>query len=109
MWKRSSDRAASVSVPRVPRRPGEWNDVADIRQSRRVRYRPLEAQTESRVRDGAVPPQVAIPGVMILVQLGFGHACVEHVEPFLALAAADDLADPGCKHVHRRDGPAVVV
>jgi hypothetical protein len=31
------------------------------------------------------------------------------LEAFLALAAADDLADPRRQHVHRRDRPAVVV
>ncbi len=40
---------------------------------------------------------------------GGGHPRVEHVEALLALAAADDLADPRRQHVHRRDGPAVVV
>src|ERR1700730_10945650 len=33
----------------------------------------------------------------------------QYVEPLLALAAADDLADPRCQHVHRRDCPAVGV
>ena len=37
------------------------------------------------------------------------HARVEHVEPLLALAAADDLADARRQHVHRRDRLAVVV
>jgi hypothetical protein len=34
---------------------------------------------------------------------------MRHLEPLLALAAADDLADAGGEHVHGRDGPAVVV
>jgi hypothetical protein len=34
----------------------------------------------------------------------FGHGTVQHREPLLALAAADDLADPRCEHVHRGDG-----
>jgi hypothetical protein len=33
---------------------------------------------------------------------------VEHLEPLLALAAADDLADLRREHVPRRDCPAVV-
>ncbi len=31
------------------------------------------------------------------------------LDPLLALAAADNLADPRRQHVHRRDRPAVVV
>ena len=38
-----------------------------------------------------------------------GEVFKEHIEPFLALAAADDLADAGNQHVHRGDGAAVVV
>jgi hypothetical protein len=37
------------------------------------------------------------------VDLQLVHARVEHVEALLALAAADDLADAGREHVHRRD------
>src|SRR5216683_2666339 len=37
------------------------------------------------------------------------HARIEHFEPLLALAAADDLDDPRRQHVHRPDGPAVIV
>jgi hypothetical protein len=29
--------------------------------------------------------------------IALGHAAVQHVEPLLALAAADDLADPRCR------------
>jgi hypothetical protein len=43
------------------------------------------------------------------VEAELRHARVEHVEALLALAAADDLADAGRQHVHRRDGLAVVV
>jgi hypothetical protein len=46
---------------------------------------------------------------VLLVDAAVRHAPVQHLEPLLALAAADDLADPWCEHVHRRDPPAVVV
>jgi hypothetical protein len=36
-------------------------------------------------------------------------ARVEHIEPLLALAAADDLADPRRQYVNCRDRPAIVV
>ena len=43
------------------------------------------------------------------VDAALRHAPVQHFEPLPALAAADDLADPGRQHVHRCDRPAVVV
>ena len=80
-----------------------------LRKARDVRDRSLEPETESRVRHRAVPAQVAIPAVMRRIEVGFGHPRIEHVEPLLALAAADDLADARREHVHRRNRSAVVV
>ena len=37
------------------------------------------------------------------------HPRFEHIEPFFALAAADDFADPGDEHVHGAHRFAVVV
>ena len=42
------------------------------------------------------------------VQPAFQHTPVEHIEALFALRAADDLADTGCEHVHRRNRPLVV-
>ena len=75
------------------------NDVGD---------RALEAEAKARMRHRAVAAQVPVPGVMLQVDAALGHARVEHREPLLALAASDDLADPGRQHVHRRHRPAVV-
>jgi hypothetical protein len=46
---------------------------------------------------------------VLLVDAALRRAPVQHREPLLALAAADDLADPRRQHVHRHDRPAVVV
>jgi hypothetical protein len=46
------------------------------------------------VRHRAVRAQVAVPGAVLAVDAALGHIAVQHVEPLLALAAADDLADP---------------
>jgi hypothetical protein len=46
-------------------------------------------------RHRAVPAEIAIPGVELLVDAALCHGRVEHVEPLLALAAADGLADTG--------------
>jgi hypothetical protein len=34
---------------------------------------------------------------------------VQNMEALLALAAADDLTNAGCKHIHSSDYPAVVI
>ena len=59
--------------------------------------------------DGAVFTQVAVPPVVGLVQVHLIQAGVEHVKAFLALGAADDLANAGRQHVHRGNGFAVVI
>jgi ABC transporter substrate binding protein len=96
---------ANSLIPRVARRSREGDGIAHIGEARDVGKRALEA----RVRHRAVAAQIAVPGVVLLVDAALRHAGVEHIEPLLALAAADDLADPGGEDVHRRDGFAVVV
>src|SRR5437879_1105467 len=91
LWKAS--RAGSV--PRVTRGARKRNDVAHVGESRHVRDRAFEAEPEPGMRHSAVPAQVAIPAVMRGIEAGLDQASVEHVEPLLALAAADDLADSG--------------
>jgi hypothetical protein len=43
------------------------------------------------------------------VDVALGHARIQHLEPLLALAAADDLADPRRQHIHCRARSAVIV
>jgi len=50
------------------------------------------------MRHGAVAAQIAVPGVVFPVDAALGHIAVQHREPLLALAAADDLVD----EAHRR-------
>src|SRR5262245_9126076 len=103
-------RASSErSIPRVTRRSREGNRIAYVGQAGDVSDRALKAEAETSVRNGAVAAQVAVPGVMLLIDSALGHARIEHLGPLFPLAAADDLADPGCQHVHRRDSSAVVV
>jgi hypothetical protein len=44
---------------------------------------------------------------MLLVDVALGHARIQYLEPLLALAAADDLADPRRQYVHCRDNAAL--
>src|SRR6185295_14636556 len=92
------------SVPGVPGSAREWNRVAHVGEPGNVRHGALEAETEPGMRHRPVAAQVAIPAVVVLVETGLRHARIEDVEPLLALAAADDLADPGGEDVHRGDG-----
>src|SRR5207302_5132494 len=89
-----------LSIACVARRPGEGDGVAHIGEAGRIGDRALEAETEAGMRHGAVASEVPVPGVMLLVDAALRHAGVEHIEPLLALAAADDLADAGRQHVH---------
>src|SRR5260370_40407814 len=101
--------ALPASIPRIPRRPRERDRVAHVGQPRDIGERALEPQAEARVGHGAVAAEIAVPGVVLLVDAALRHAGVQHIEPLLALAAADDLADPGRQHVHGGDRAAVVV
>src|SRR5258706_2726438 len=98
-----------ASITGVSRRAGKRDYVTDVGKACYVRYGTFESQAESGVGDGAVAAQVAVPSVSVQVQPRLGDAPVEHVEPFLALAAADDLADSGREHIHRGHGLPVVV
>src|SRR2546421_10816868 len=102
-------RTAAILVLGVPRRARERYGVAHVGEPGDVSHRALEAQAEAGVRHGAVATQVAIPAECFLVDADLVHPCVEELEPLLALAAADDLADARREHVHRGHGPAVVV
>src|SRR6266436_2349593 len=87
----------------------EGDGVAHVGEAGDVGEGALEAEAEAGVRHRAVAAQIAVPGVMLPVDGALGHIAVQYFEPLLALAAADDFADPGCEHVHRRDRPPVVV
>src|SRR5438270_1933694 len=98
-----------ASIPRIPRSAREGDRVAHVGEAGDVDEGALEAEAEAGVRHRAIAAQVAVPGVALAVDAALGHAAVQHLEPFLALAAAEDLADPRGEHIHCRDGPAVVV
>ena len=61
------------------------------------------------MRDAAVFAEVDIPVVGFRIEAVLGEILQQDVEPLLALAAADDLADAGDEHVHGGDGFVVVV
>ena len=83
--------------------------VADVADTRQVHHHALEAQTEAGVTAGAVAAQVAVPPVILRVHAQLLDAALQNVQPLLALAAADDLADAGHQTVCRGHGLAVVV
>src|SRR3546814_8890060 len=103
---RARNRTRSVVMARlrlelgVAGRARVGNGVADVGQAAGVDHQALEAQAETGVRHRAVAAQVAVPLVVRGVEADLGDARVEHVQAFLALRAADDLADEiGRAHV----------
>src|SRR5712672_3618585 len=92
-----------VSIPRVAGRSREGDRVTHVGEARDVGEGALEAEAEAGVRHRAVAAQIAVPGVVLAVDAALGDTAVQYVEPLLALAAADDLADPWRQYVHCRD------
>ena len=76
--------------------------IPNIRQPAHINHQPLEPEPKPRMRHRAVTAEIAIPLVMLRIEPELRHALVENIEPFLALRAADDFADAGREHVHRR-------
>jgi hypothetical protein len=78
----------------------ERDSVADVGEAGDAGEGALEAEAEAGVRDRVVTAQIAVPGVVLLVDAALSHGMVQYLEPFLALAAADDLANPRRQYVH---------
>src|SRR5262249_9181137 len=83
-----------ASIPRVAGRPWEEDGVADVGEAGDVGKGALEAEAEAGVGHCAVTAELAIPGVVLLVDTALGHALVQGLETLLALAPAADLGDP---------------
>src|SRR5262249_11068365 len=79
---------------RISRRAREGNHVADIFEAGEIHHHSFQSQTEAGVGDGAVPTQVEIPPIRLFIQAAVTEPLQEHIVAILALAAADDLADP---------------
>ena len=94
----------SPSKVRRPQRPRMRQHVADVAHAREVHDEPLEAEAVAGVAAASVAPQVEVPPVVALLQPQLVHARGEDVEPLLALAAADELADGGHQAVGGGDG-----
>src|SRR5258708_11105722 len=88
------------SIPRIPRRPWKRDRVAHVGEAGDVGERALEPEAEAGVGHGAVAAEIAVPGVVLLVDAALRHAGVEHIEPLLPPAAADDLPDSPRPHGH---------
>src|SRR5712691_2321107 len=89
-----SSLSTGVSIPRVAGGSREGDGVAHVGEAGDVGEGALEAEAEAGMRHRAVAPEIAVPGVVLPVDAALRHASIQHLEPLLALAAADDLADP---------------
>lgn len=76
-----------------PARVGD--DVADVFHPRAEEDETLEAQTETGVHHGAIPPQVHVPLVLGRVDTNLTHALLHDVDALLSLRPADELANLG--------------
>src|SRR5260370_19019930 len=94
---------------RIAWRAWKWNDVANVGHPGDELHGSLQAQPKAGMRDRSIAAQVEIPPVGIGIETLFLHAALQYIKPFLALAAADDLAYPRHKNIHRADRFAVVV
>src|SRR5260370_42266206 len=81
-------RGEYASIPRVAGCSREGDRVAHVGEAGDVGEGALEAEAEAGVRDRAVAAQIAVPGVVLLVDGALRHAALQHFEPLLALAAA---------------------
>src|SRR5262245_42485682 len=68
----------------VAGRARERDGVAHVGEAGDVGQRALEAEPEARMRHRAVAAQVAVPGVVLLVDAALRHARIQHLEPLLA-------------------------
>src|SRR5215831_11201023 len=102
-------RKSCASISGISGRSREGNRVAHVGEARNVSDGALEAEAKTRVRHRTVTAQISVPTVVLFVDAAFRHACIQNLEALLALAAADDLTNAGCKHIHSSDCPAVVI
>ena len=80
---------------RIPRRAREGDDVTDVFKAGEIHHHSFQSKTETGVGDGAVPAQVEIPPISFFIQTAVAEPLQEHIVSVFALAAADDLPDPG--------------
>ncbi|MPM27916.1 hypothetical protein SDC9_74432 [bioreactor metagenome] len=83
--------------------------VPDVAHAREIHHHPLKSKAEARVLAGTVPPKVTVPPVILRVHAQLPDAALQQLQPLFALAAADNLADPGNQAVRCGDGLSVVV
>src|SRR5699024_3818857 len=88
---------------------GVREHIADVAYTGEVHNHALEAQAVAGVLRAAVAAQIQVPPVILGLHAQLFDAALQQVQPLLALAAADDLADAGHQTVRRGDGLAVVV
>ena len=93
----------------LPTVRGWSSHIPDVADARQIHDHALKAQAKACVTAAAIAPQVAVPPVVLGLHAQLPDARLQHVQPLLALTAADDLADAGHQAVRRGHGFAVVV
>src|SRR5262245_14874484 len=103
-WSHATSFQSTSSKLRTAGGAGEGDHVADVAHAGDELDGAFEAQAKAGVGDGAEAAQIKIPPVVFGFQMLLGHSLGQYIEPLLALAAADDLADLGDEDVHRPHG-----
>ena len=71
------------------------DDVTNVAKPRHVHHRALEAQSKTGMRHSAVFAQVAVPPIVLGVEVVVANALFQHVQTILTLRATDDLSNAG--------------
>ena len=93
----------------MARRPRIRDDIANIAFAGDEHQQALETEAEASMWHRAVATRIDIPAIAGRVEPMGLHRRDQAVQALFTLAAADDLADAGHEHIHRRDGLSVVV
>src|SRR5690606_41358789 len=102
------EQSSSQLDLRAPRRPWAGDHIPDAAHAGHEGHEALQPQAEARVRYGTEAACVQEPPELFLGHAHLVHPLLQHIQSFLALAAADDLADAGEEYVHRGHGVTLV-
>src|SRR5689334_4388970 len=90
----TSTTSTDLSRPQLIQRPRKRDRFPNMRDAANPGDRALDAESKSRVHEGAVFPQVEIPAVRLFWELLRADPREQLVVVVFALAAADDLPVP---------------
>ena len=88
--------------------PRKRNQLPHVRPSRDPCHRTFQPESEARVGEGSIPPQIEIPGVCVLRKLLLPDPSQQLVEIVFTLTPSDELTVSTHEQVVTTDGPRIV-